>query len=899
MNGHGTQIDAIEANYGAAVSAPTAPTELGYKFVGWYEDEALNIEYTFSTMPVDGKTLYAKWDEARADYTVKHLQQKADGSGYEEVAADAQTLNGQVGTETKAEAKTYAGFKAQTVTQQTIAENGTVVEIKYDRIKYKITFDMNGHGDKIEPLEANYGAAVSAPTAPTATGYNFLGWYEDAACTIAYTFDTMPLNGKTAYAKWDGATVDYKVEHYKQKADRSGYELVETETKQGKVEGYTMASAKDYDEDGFTAKSFNQVLIGAEETAVVKIEYDRKTYSIKFDMNGQEGQMAPIEQYYGGTVTAPTTVPTASGYCFAGWFEDADGKTEYTFSTMPLNGKTVYAKWVEIEVKATSIDTSKVTGTSSASETVKEAAKQVASNTAAKAPATTLATAVDSAALDKKIDEWVKADTSETATSTEYTIKNVEIELKVDAVDIQEDDDSNITTIEYEVKPYANVTVSKYEEGSSAPATEKTYTEPIDNDALQATETDNIDVILPLVSDDAVSEDANYVNVVHEYSDGSGSEEFTCSISGSGSNRYIEFNVSKFSKFKLTFTNTYYEIGEISSVVYTGMKQEPEVKLTIDGETVNASSYSVDYKNNVNVGTATATVTIKKETISEEFKITQATPIIKASDVSVTYDGATHSPSVQAYIPNDKGNVMSLANKIKKLYYTDAACTLGESKTAPSAVGTYYAKLYVDETDNYAYAEKIVKVTIKAKSSSESTSHSSGGSGGGGGGGAYSSGVSALKFGAGSTAATVPNGGVAGSWKKDDQGKWTFTSNDKHEYKYEWAYVANPNADTSKGQEAASWFRFDTDGKMLTGWFKNVYGDWYYLNPVSDNTQGAMLKGWQFIDGYWYYLEEKEAASLGRLYVSKQTPDGKTVDADGHWIRNGAPVRDANVKPTA
>ena len=62
---------------------------------------------------------------------------------------------------------------------------------------------------------------------------------------------------------------------------------------------------------------------------------------------------------------------------------------------------------------------------------------------------------------------------------------------------------------------------------------------------------------------------------------------------------------------------------------------------------------------------------------------------------------------------------------------------------------------------------------------------------------------------------------------------------------------------------------------------------------------GAMLKGWQYINGYWYYLDDKEAASLGRLYVSMQTPDGKTVDTEGRWVRNGVVVTDANTKPTA
>ena len=732
---------------------------------------------------------------------------------------------------------------------------------------------------------------------------------------VTYSFDEAGISNR-------GTKTNYKVEHYKQSVDGTSYEKVEadTDTLEGKVGGSTEAKAKSY--EGFTPKLVVNKKIAADSETVVEIKYDRNKYSINFNMNGHGSQVAAVEQYYEGNVSAPTA-PAADGYFFAGWYKDAECTTEYGFSTMPLNGITVYAKWTEMEVKATAIDTSKVEFDTDASANVHEALSQISANTAAAAPTTTLATAVDTEKFTAKVR---KATPTEFAADS-YAIKNVELALKVDTLSIEESADKSITKIEYEVKPYANVAIAAIaDEGTTAD--EKTITDmEVSNDLLNGK---TIDVKLPIVSESVLSSTAKYVNVLHEFSDG-GSESFTSRISGKGNDRYVAFNVSKFSKFTLTFTDAYYEIADISPVAYTGKKLKPGVNVTIGGETVDASKYNVYYTNNLNAGTATAEVYIKStgDTITKSFEIIPATPVITASDVNVTYDGAAHAANGRVSIPNG----ITLPNKhLKVKYFTDADCTEGESDAAPSKVGTYYALLYVDETDNYDYAEKIVKITINAKSSSggsssgtssggssngtssggssggsssggnSSSNHSSGGSssgGSGGGGGAYSSGVAALKFGAGSTAALVPDKGVAGTWKKNELGKWTFTSNDKHEYSYEWAYIANPNADTAKGQEAASWFRFGTDGTMLTGWYKNVYGDWYYLNPISDNTMGAMLKGWQYINGYWYYLEEKEAASLGRLYVSKQTPDGKTVDAEGRWVKNGAAVTDANTKPTA
>ena len=201
-NGHGTAPTATTARYGAPVSAPTAPETAGYTFGGWYEEAGCENEYAFSTMPLNGKTVYAKWTaNGNTAYKVEHKQQNADGNGY--TLKDTDNLTGTTGAKTAAAAKSYDGFTAGTVTQADIAADGsTVVEIKYDRNQYTITYNANGHGTAPEATTALYGATVSAPTDPETAGYSFGGWYEDAACTTAYAFTVMPLGGKTVYAKW-------------------------------------------------------------------------------------------------------------------------------------------------------------------------------------------------------------------------------------------------------------------------------------------------------------------------------------------------------------------------------------------------------------------------------------------------------------------------------------------------------------------------------------------------------------------------------------------------------------------------------------------------------------------------------------------------------------------------
>ena len=604
---------------------------------------------------------------------------------------------------------------------------------------------------------------------------------------------------------------------------------------------------------------------------------------ITFDKAGGDNGTSEVYTSYGDKLYK-IAIPVKAGNVFAGYYSEKNGagkqyyKGDGTSAVEAMDSKadiTLYAKWISVNIKDTIVDTSAI---ETSTETEKKAVEAIKSNKEAAKAAEDLASAIDGEKLEAAVSEQLTADGIDPDKVSELSLA-----LKVELKNIASKSDK-VTGISFEAKPYVLISVK----GSA-----EVITKPVDNDLLIGNE--QIKIKLPIPD----NTNGDYVKVVHKFSDGSGFETFTSKILGTSPSRYIEFSVSSFSEFELTFTDVYYTLDDIASVTYTGNAQKPHVTVKQGDAVVDASQYKVSYAKNVDAGTATVTVEFINtgDKLSKNFVITKAKPSIEASDITITYDGTSHAASGKASIPNG----INLADdKVKVKYYTDANCTKGETEVAPKRVGTYYAKLYVDAASNYEYAEKIVKITIKAKNSSGGSSSGGSSSGGsGGGGGAYSSGVAALKFGAGSTAALVPDKGVAGTWKKNELGKWTFTSNDKHEYSYEWAYIANPNADTAKGQEAASWFRFGTDGTMLTGWYKNVYGDWYYLNPISDNTMGAMLKGWQYINGYWYYLEEKEAASLGRLYVSKQTPDGKTVDAEGRWVKNGAAVTDANTKPTA
>ena len=67
---------------------------------------------------------------------------------------------------------------------------------------FSVSFNMNGHGNPVSDQCVQSGTAITLPTAPTATGYTFAGWYADADCTQEWDFSTPVTAATTLYAKW-------------------------------------------------------------------------------------------------------------------------------------------------------------------------------------------------------------------------------------------------------------------------------------------------------------------------------------------------------------------------------------------------------------------------------------------------------------------------------------------------------------------------------------------------------------------------------------------------------------------------------------------------------------------------------------------------------------------------
>lgn len=115
----------------------------------------------------------------------------------------------------------------------------------------------------------------------------------------------------------------------------------------------------------------------------------------------------------------------------------------------------------------------------------------------------------------------------------------------------------------------------------------------------------------------------------------------------------------------------------------------------------------------------------------------------------------------------------------------------------------------------------------------------------------------------------------------------SFAANWKMEGKAWKYYTDDGKLVTGWVKDNNKWFYLDSkSGELKTGWFKDNTGKWYFLNPQSDGNKGAMLTGWQWIDGNCYYLNAD-----GSMLENGETPDGYKVNADGKWTdANGTAV---------
>lgn len=267
------------------------------------------------------------------------------------------------------------------------------------------------------------------------------------------------------------------------------------------------------------------------------------------------------------------------------------------------------------------------------------------------------------------------------------------------------------------------------------------------------------------------------------------------------------------------------------------------------------------------------------------FEIKKAPLSVKAVDQNVTVGDAIPEYAVlyEGFAGTDTADVLNGSLKFTCEYAPDSAA--GDYSILPSGLTSENYEIHFENGTLHA---------VRRASSGSDDSDNSGGSG-------STKNPAATNFGKNVSNSSSSENDAQGTWKRDNKGWW-------FEFK-DGTYPAGEKINDQNGeklgwiQKDGKWWAFGSDGYLKTGWvFDGASGKWYLLNEKNgmqigwhydesgrfwyylDPVSGAMLTGWQLINGKWYYFSKTSGAvPLGSMYKEIRTPDGYYVDKDGAW----------------
>lgn len=344
--GHGqsTRPADEKVEEGKYATRPTDPTEKGWIFKGWYENDdyigdAFDFEKTQITHDI---TLTARWVQA---FTVKF-----DANGHGTAPADQIVeINGKAVKPTDPTDGAYS-FQGWYTTAECTTEFRFDTPITEDTTLYAkwvkkpiVSFNTNGHGAAPASQTVELNGKAAKPADPTAEGYVFRGWYTTAECITEFDFNTPIAADTTLYAKWDEIyTVTFNVGGH---GTAPAAQKVENGGKATKPENPT---AKGWRFDGWytdekcTARYDFDKAVTANTTLYAKWT---QLFTLTFETNGGT-KIDSVEAPDGSLVYLGSYKPTKSGYYFVGWYTDKNLTRESRVGYVRMDGnKTVYAKF--------------------------------------------------------------------------------------------------------------------------------------------------------------------------------------------------------------------------------------------------------------------------------------------------------------------------------------------------------------------------------------------------------------------------------------------------------------------------------------------------------------------------------------------------------------------------
>lgn len=249
----GREINKQILSAGEKLEEPESPVKDHKKFIGWFDTDGNKFDSFVEegTLNADATTvLTAKYE------TVYYVFYKADNTEESKILY-TQTYHN-ANDSIVADGVPFAVPSEKALIGWSVNSNATTpdqnLKLAGDDVTlypvvadaHWITYDTQG-GTILDPTYVLADAKTAEPTAPTKIGYEFAGWFTDAACTAGsmFEFGSSLVGDIELYAKWNPGTANYTVIHWWENADDNEYSYHRSETKSGTTGDYTKATGTD------------------------------------------------------------------------------------------------------------------------------------------------------------------------------------------------------------------------------------------------------------------------------------------------------------------------------------------------------------------------------------------------------------------------------------------------------------------------------------------------------------------------------------------------------------------------------------------------------------------------------------------------------------------------------
>ena len=349
-----------------SISLPS-PTRNGYTFRGWYDNSDFSgdaIE-SIETGSSGNKVFYAAWDVVSYNITYElgggsihtvyfssyNIESPdvyfpiPERMGYDFCGwYDNPSFSGEpmvcIASGSFGNVRVYASWTAKIYT-----------------IQYELAGGAFSHGSVTTyTIESDY---ITLPT-PERTGYDFLGWYDNAA------FGGVQVQGISAgsygnrvyYAKWSPTRYSITVRTYGGTIEGTvpASYTIESETiflpAAGKT-GYTFIGW--YDNEEFAGNPVTEIESGSYGDKYFFARFDIITYLITYNLNGGTFDVTAPAGYDVESETIILPVPTRTAYVFDGWYANQTymGDSVVSIEHGSVGDVSLYAKWTPIRYTVT------------------------------------------------------------------------------------------------------------------------------------------------------------------------------------------------------------------------------------------------------------------------------------------------------------------------------------------------------------------------------------------------------------------------------------------------------------------------------------------------------------------------------------------------------------------